>query len=133
MPNFAQDETSYAWGPPEIASLEWLAELGYDDFARSDGIDKETRALDSYLGGRNFPPPFTKTTRYNNREGGHYWPWQPSTDAEREATIVCMLGKLLWCICEGAGDILPELAHSAHHDTDDIVHGYGSPTSSRLP
>lgn len=120
--DFEQSRNIYNWAPPEIYYLEWIAELGNDEYARCDDLPQETTEkfgalLDRYLASRDHPLPLTATPqRYDNPDVGWYWPWLTSRAAEREAGMVYMLGKALWCILEGTGDADVVLGRSSLND-----------------
>ena len=105
-----QSRNIYNWAPPEIYYLEWIAELGAEDFMRADNLSAETvnryaRILKGYLASRGQPQPLKGAPIvYNNAPHGWYFPWLLETPSEREASQVYLLGKALWCIFEGVGD-----------------------------
>ncbi|KAK4461558.1 hypothetical protein QBC42DRAFT_329780 [Cladorrhinum samala] len=120
--DFEQSRNLYNWAPEEIYFLEWIAELGLDDFARTDDLPKEVMSkysamLKEYLTSRGhpFPPPLAGAT-YDNPPHGWYWPWLCSSPAEQESAMVYMLGKVLWCIFEGVQDADIILGRSNPYD-----------------
>lgn len=120
--DFEQSRNLYNWAPEEIYSLEWIAELGLHDFARTDDLPKEVMSkyseiLREYLTSRGhpFPPPLVGAT-YDNPPLGWYWPWLCSSPAEQESAMVYMLGKVLWCIFEGVQDADIILGRSNPYD-----------------
>jgi hypothetical protein len=120
--DFEQGRNVYNWAPPEIYYVEWLAELGTWEFARSDDLTAETmerfgEALSRYLKSRNHPGELeVSSLEYDNAPLGWYWPWLLSSPAEREAAMVYMLGKALWCLFEGIGDADVVLGRSGSND-----------------
>ncbi|KAJ9623931.1 hypothetical protein H2203_005377 [Taxawa tesnikishii (nom. ined.)] len=104
--DFEQGRNLFSWAPPEIYLLEWLWELSTST-RLPIGKRREFEALlDRYLRSRNFanPPPGAKGP-YTNPDQGYYFPWTSSTTEEREKGMVFMLGKVIWCIFEGVGEI----------------------------
>lgn len=117
-----QDRNLYNWAPPEIYYLEWVAELGSREYARTADLPAHIRAkyeaiLDKYLKARCFQGPLKgRTDRYDNSANGWYWPWTTSTSTEQEAEMVYMLGKAIWCLFEGVGDADIVLGQSSTSD-----------------
>ncbi|EFX00690.1 hypothetical protein CMQ_7692 [Grosmannia clavigera kw1407] len=105
-----QGRNIYNWAPPEIYYLEWIAELGYWEFARTDQLPgdvmtKYRAILEHYFDARGYSTPLHRMgLKYDNPPHGWYWPWLHSSPQEQEAGMVYMLGKALWCIFEGIGD-----------------------------
>ena len=102
-----QGRNIYNWAPPEVYYLEWIAELGSPNHMRTDNLPQETVAhyseiLKRYLAlkGHGWPLPGTPDV-YDNPTHGWYYPWTLSTQEEREAGMVFLLAKALWCIFEG--------------------------------
>ncbi len=105
--DFEQGRNLYNWAPPEIYRTEWIAEMGHKDFARAKGIPQEVRnkyhgILTQILSVRKYPLPLAaQPDIYDNAPQGWYFPWLMSTRLEKEAGMVYLLGKLLYCIFEG--------------------------------
>ena len=110
LTDFQQSRNIYNWAPPEIYYVEWIADLGAQGCMRSGkgtGEDDEPymNLLQRYLRSRkHLEPIFGPPREYNNPPQGWYFPWTSSTPIEREAGMVYLLGKALWCIFEGMGD-----------------------------
>ena len=108
--DFEQSRNIYNWAPPEIYYLEWLAELGYEEFDWSGSVDNRTREkysrlLERFLSQRQYPlPPHKPLKVYDNAPHGWCFPWLVSTPQEKEASEVCLLGKALYCLFEGVSD-----------------------------
>ena len=102
-----QGRNIYNWAPPEVYYWEWIAELGSPNHMRTDHLPQETVAhyseiLKRYLAlkGHGWPLPGEPDV-YDNPTHGWYYPWTLSTQEEREAGMVFLLAKALWCIFEG--------------------------------
>lgn len=108
--DFEQSRNFYNWVPPEIYYMEWMAELAYEEFDWTKAVDPQTRCKYSSLLGRFLSsrgcskrlqrPPKT----YDNPPHGWYFPWLLSSQQEREASEVYLLGKALYCLFEGVAD-----------------------------
>ena len=126
--DFEQGRNLYNWAAPEIYYIEWIAELGDEGYARSDAIEPSIRAhykalLTRYLASRSFPYPPLPNSRtdkrgYDNPEHGWYFPWLASSQAEREAAEVYMLGRVMWCIFEGRADADIVLGRSTKYEVE---------------
>jgi hypothetical protein len=122
--DFEQSRNVYNWAPPEIYYLEWVAELGSWEFARTDQLSKETMdkysgILARYLLSRKYPLPLrTAGAVYDNPPHGWYFPWLASTLKEQESGTVYELGKALWCLFEGVGDADIILGRSNVHEAE---------------
>lgn len=109
--DFEQGRNVYNWAPPEIYYLEWVAELGCKTWAnQTPGLDQKTkdrfsRLLERYLAVIGHEGPLlSEPDIYDNAPLGWYFPWVLSSQEERNAGEVYLLGKALWCIFEGRGD-----------------------------
>lgn len=110
LADFEQSRNFYNWAPPEIYYVEWIAELGNPDVARTKSIDPQTVAkfskiFERYLTNKGHSSIRTQGFKYDNPAHGWYFPWLLSTPEEQEAGEVYCLGKVLWCIFEGIGDV----------------------------
>lgn len=124
LTDFQQSRNIYNWAPPEIYWVEWIAELGAQGYKRIDeGCHEKGEyyltLLHRYLKSRNYHSPvFGPPPIYDNPAQGWYFPWLSSTYEEREAGMVYLLGKALWCIFEGMGDADIVLGRSNPHETE---------------
>ena len=115
--DFELDRNIFAWSPPEILAVEWIGQL-----AESKALDNETRQkysglIEQYLNGRGMSfPPKTKFDYYDSSPFGTYYPWIASTLEEREAGMVYLLGKAIWCIMEGMGEVSNILGVSSMYE-----------------
>ena len=119
--DFEQSRNIYNWAPPEIYYLEWIAELGSQEYARTDHLSAATMSkygaiLARYLKSRGHPETFSLRSHYDNPDHGWYWPWITSKPTEQESGMVYMLGKALWCLFEGFGDADIVLGRSGRED-----------------
>ncbi|KAL9616644.1 MAG: hypothetical protein Q9160_008500 [Pyrenula sp. 1 TL-2023] len=121
--DFEQSRNIYNWVPPEIYYMEWIAELGYEDFDWSEAVDLETRSkyaalLEHFLSVRGYPQGLQRPPKvYDNPPHGWYFPWLLSSHQEQEACEIYLLGKALYCLFEGVADA-------------DIILGRSSPAES---
>lgn len=124
LADLEQSRNLYNWAPPEIYYLEWLAELGDDNFLRSDDLSKETMEkygtiLNQYLSSKNYPLPIPYPAgTYDNPPHGWYFPWLASTPQEQESGTVYELGKAFWRLFEGVGDADIILGRSNKYETE---------------
>jgi hypothetical protein len=99
--DFEQRSGFFSWSPPEIHYIHYLEHLA--TFSQSSTTRSHyTRMLQSYI-----PSwiPLDSKPRYSNPQHGYSFPWLVLSRAEQEAAQVFMLGKVLWCIFEGAGSM----------------------------
>ena len=99
--DFEQRSGFFSWSPPEIHYIHYLEHLA--TFSESSTTRSHyTRMLQSYI-----PSwiPLDSKPRYSNPQHGYSFPWLVLSRAEQEAAQVFMLGKVLWCIFEGAGSM----------------------------
>ena len=117
--DFELDRNIFAWSPPEILAVEWIGELAAGASSLPKEISDVYRSLiERYLQGRGMSfPPRGKLAPYDNPRFGYYFPWIASTAAEREAGMVYCLGKAMWCICEGVGEVSNILGRSAKYES----------------
>jgi serine/threonine protein kinase len=121
--DFEQSRNLYTWAPPEIFYVEWIAELGFRELARNDGLTEGVMAefhgiIERYFSSRGVTLPLPlKQPNYDNPHHGWYYPWLISTPEEREAGVVYCLGRALWCIFEGVGDTSNLLGRSLRHES----------------
>lgn len=108
--DFEQSRNFYNWVPPEIYYMEWMAELGYEEFDWTKQVDLTTRSkyaalLEHFLSLRGYQACLHRPPKvYNNPPHGWYFPWLLSNRREREAGEVYLLGKALYCLFEGVAD-----------------------------
>ena len=120
-----QGRNIYNWAPPEIYYVEWIAELGSPDQMRTNDLPQEIVAkcselLKRYLALRGQEWPLHGEPRvYDNPPHGWYYPWTLSSQEEREAGMVFLLAKALWCIFEG-------------REEPDVILGRSTPEDGQL-
>jgi hypothetical protein len=99
--DFEQRNGHFSWSAPEIHYIHYLEHLATFS-ASSETRSRYTGMLQIYIPSWK---PLNSKTRYNNPEHGFSFPWLVLTEEEQESAQVFMLGKLLWCIFEGASGI----------------------------
>ena len=96
--DFEQRSGFFSWSAPEIYYIHYLEHIA--TFSKSSSARlKYSNLLKSYIPSWR---PLNSNTRYDNPQHGFSFPWLALTREEHESTQVFMLGKLLWCIFEGA-------------------------------
>ncbi|KAH9204231.1 hypothetical protein DL95DRAFT_497438 [Leptodontidium sp. 2 PMI_412] len=104
--DFEQGRNTFSWAPTEIYLIEWLAIVANASRVPPSVRDKYTKLLQEYCASRGVDfLTMGKSNFYDNPPTGWYLPWVASTEAEQEAGNVCLLGKVIWCIFEGVGNI----------------------------
>ena len=96
--DFEQRSGFFTWAAPEVRYvhvLEHLATFSADEGSRS----RYAGMLRDYIAAWQ---PLNSKITYRNPRHGYSFPWLALTPREREAAQVFMLGKVLWCIFEGA-------------------------------
>ena len=115
--DFELDRNIFAWSPPEILAVEWVAQLAEDKSLGDQLRQKYSNLINQYLNGRGFSFPLrTKFDRYDNSDFGTYFPWVVSSLEEREAGMVYLLGKTIWCVMEGMGEVSNILGVSSMYE-----------------
>lgn len=115
--DFELDRNIFGWAPPEVLAVEWVGEI-----ATSGLLDQSTKVkyedlAQRFLCGRGMSfPPKTNFDPYHNETFGFYYPWVLSTVKEREAGMVYCLGKAIWCVFEGMGEVSNGLGRSSMFD-----------------
>lgn len=104
--DFEQSRNVFAWAPTEIYLIEWLGIVANSSRVAPSIRQKYTALVQAYSMSRgvNFLT-LGRSEKYDNPPTGWYLPWVTSTAAEQEAGNVCLLGKVIWCIFEGVGNI----------------------------
>jgi hypothetical protein len=104
--DFEQSRNVFAWAPREIYLIEWLAIVANSSRVAPSVRRKYTTLIQEYSKSRgvNFLT-LGRSELYDNPDVGWYLPWVTSTASEQEAGNVCLLGKVIWCIFEGVGNI----------------------------
>ena len=121
-----QGRNVYNWAPPEIYYLEWIAELGHEDFDWSGAVDEDTRSkysalLRRYLSARGYESKIQRIPeKYDNPAFGWNFTWLLNTPEEKEASQVYLLGKALYCIFEGLADPSVILGRSTTNEREQV-------------
>lgn len=110
--------------PPEIYQTEWIASLGNAACAKTHKLPKEVMTryaglLNQILAARNYPLTLETTPDvYVNAAQGWCFPWIMSSRSEKEAGMVFLLGKALYCIFEAVAntDIVLRRSHFGEQD-----------------
>ncbi|CAK7219568.1 hypothetical protein SCUCBS95973_003859 [Sporothrix curviconia] len=121
--DFEQRGVWCSFSSPEVDYIESLRVLAFDDqdyeYANSEDVCSEflQKLIDCYEAAALVDPPppppahlsarrhaivrLQEINKYSNPWNGYNVPWNCLTNSEKEAAMVYMLGRLMWCICEG--------------------------------
>ncbi|CAK7211683.1 hypothetical protein SBRCBS47491_001207 [Sporothrix bragantina] len=121
--DFEQRGVWCSFSSPEVDYIESLRVLAFDDddyeYANSEDVCSEylQKLKDCYDAAALVEPPprqpahlaskrhpvvrLQESNKYSNPWNGYNVPWNCLVNAEKEAAMVYMLGRLIWCICEG--------------------------------
>jgi hypothetical protein len=99
MVDFEQRGVWCEFAAPEVNAIEYVRLLAIDDDIPVDIRDRYSQILEKLLPGYE---SLLDRESYTNPAGGYNIPWLCLSEAEREASEVYMLGRVLWCIFEGA-------------------------------
>lgn len=102
--DFEQRGVWCAFGSPELNYLDYVFMLATDSNVAVAVREKYEALLKGSIPGYKA----LLGERYSNSEQGYFVPWSGLSGSEQEATIVFMLGRVLWCIFEGQS--CPEVA-----------------------
>ncbi|KAL2834219.1 hypothetical protein BDW59DRAFT_156161 [Aspergillus cavernicola] len=107
--DFDQRTGLYNWSPPEVYYVDYIERLarGHIDSA----VPEEYRAIMRSLF-PNWTPP-SRHTRYHEAFAGYSIGWLALSKHERDAAMVYMAGKLLWCIFENVEEITEPAIYAA--------------------
>jgi hypothetical protein len=116
--DFAMDRNIFSWSPPEMLSVEWVAEIASSQLLSAEQKQEYINILEVFTTSRNLTvDPRGKPDKYDNASLGWWFPWTWSTPLEREAGMVYLLGKVIWCLFEGEPLIGNILGRSLDEDT----------------
>jgi len=92
--DLAMDRNIFAWSPPEMLSIEWVAEVVSSKMLSAEQKQEYVRVLGDFASNRHVDMEARKKPSvYENAPVGWWFPWTWSTPKEREAGMVYLLGK----------------------------------------
>ncbi|CAO2649319.1 Nn.00g067040.m01.CDS01 [Neocucurbitaria sp. VM-36] len=96
------DRNIFSWSPPEMLSTEWIVETAFSRLLSAEQKQEYVELVELFTTSRNLCSlSRQKPGNYDNAAVGWWFPWTWSTLQEREAGMVYLLGKVLWCLFEG--------------------------------